>query len=133
MSSLPVIVLFFMLLGKYAPLIIHVEFSKVILFKLAPIVAANITVTVLAKDVIVKDEMVRLSSLQEKEFAKIVGISKECRGDNRRRLLDLGFVKGTEISIDLLSPLQNPKAYLVKGTSIALRNEQASKILIQKV
>ena len=54
------------------------------------------------------------------------------RGDNRRRLLDLGFVKGTEISIDLMSPLRNPKAYLVKGTSIALRNNQASKILIQK-
>lgn len=101
-------------------------------FKLAPIVAANITVAVLEKDVIVEDNMVRLSSLQENETAKILGISKECRGDNRRRLLDLGFVKGTEISIDLLSPLQNPKAYLVKGTSIALRNDQASKILIQK-
>ena len=101
-------------------------------FKLAPIVAANITVTLLEKDIIVEENTVRLSSLQEKEFAKIVGISKECRGDNRRRLLDLGFVKGTEISIDLMSPLQNPKAYLVKGTSIALRNDQASKILIQK-
>jgi len=101
-------------------------------FKLAPIVAANITVSILKKDVVIEDNMVRLSSLKENETAKIAGISKECRGDNRRRLLDLGFVKGTEISIDLLSPLQNPKAYLVKGTSIALRNDQASKILIQK-
>ena len=101
-------------------------------FKLAPIVAANITITLLEKDIIVEENTVRLSSLKENEFAKISGISKECRGDNRRRLLDLGFVKGTEISIDLISPLQNPKAYLVKGTSIALRNNQASKILIQK-
>ncbi|MDH3321601.1 MAG: ferrous iron transport protein A, partial [Flavobacteriaceae bacterium] len=101
-------------------------------FKLAPVVAANITVAVLEKDLVVEDNMVRLSSLQENEKAKILGISKECRGDSRRRLLDLGFVKGTEISIDLLSPLKNPKAYLVKGTSIALRNDQASKILIQK-
>ena len=101
-------------------------------FKLAPIVAANITVTLLEKDIIIEENTVRLSSLKENEFAKIAGISKECRGDNRRRLLDLGFVKGTEISIDLMSPLRNPKAYLVKGTSIALRNNQASKILIQK-
>jgi len=101
-------------------------------FKLAPIVAANITVAILEKDVVIEDNRFRLSSLKENEIAKIVGISKECRGDNRRRLLDLGFVKGTEISIDLLSPLRNPKAYLVKGTSIALRNYQASKILIQK-
>ena len=101
-------------------------------FKLAPIVASNITIELLEKDVKIEENKVRLSSLQEEDIAKIVGISKECRGENRRRLLDLGFVKGTEISIDLLSPLENPKAYLVKGTSIALRNDQASKILIQK-
>ena len=64
--------------------------------------------------------------------SRILGISKESRGDNRRRLLDLGFVKGTKISIDLISPMKNPIAYLVKGTSIALRKDQASKILIKK-
>lgn len=101
-------------------------------FILAPIVAANITVAVLEKDEIVEENMVRLSSLKENETARILGISKESRGDNRRRLLDLGFVKGTKISIDLISPMKNPIAYLVKGTSIALRKDQASKILIKK-
>lgn len=102
-------------------------------FKLAPIVAANITVVVLNEENIIEDNRSRLSSLNENETAKIIGISKECRGENRRRLLDLGFVKGADISIDLLSPLKNPKAYLIKGTSIALRNSQASHILIQKI
>ena len=101
-------------------------------FKLAPIVAANITVAVLEKDEVIEENIVRLSSLKENEVAHILGISKESRGDNRRRLLDLGFVKGTEISIDLVSPMKNPTAYLVKGTSIALRKDQASKILIKK-
>ncbi|MBN4085051.1 FeoA domain-containing protein [Flavobacteriaceae bacterium AH-315-B10] len=101
-------------------------------FKLAPIVAANITVEILEKDEVVEENVVRLSSLKKNEAAHILGISKESRGDNRRRLLDLGFVKGTEISIDLMSPMKNPIAYLVKGTSIALRNDQASKILIKK-
>jgi len=101
-------------------------------FKLAPVVASNITVDVFEKDVIIKEDMARLSSLKENETAKIVGISKECRGENRRRLLDLGFIKGTPIHIDLISPLQNPKAYLVKGSSIALRDDQAAKILIKK-
>ena len=101
-------------------------------FKLAPVVAASITVDVLEKDVLDEEDIVRLSSLKENETAKILGISKECRGDNRRRLLDLGFIKGTPIEIDLVSPLRNPKAYLVKQTSIALRNDQASKILIKK-
>lgn len=101
-------------------------------FKLAPIVAGNITIALLEKEVIHKENTMRLSSIKEGEIAKIVGISKESRGDGRRRLLDLGFVKGTEISIDLKSPLQNPVAYSVKGTSIALRNDQASMILIKK-
>ena len=67
---------------------------------------------VLEKEIIQEENTSRLSSLKENETAKIVGISKECRGENRRRLLDLGFVKGTPIKIDLMSPLSNPKAYL---------------------
>jgi len=101
-------------------------------FVLAPVVASNITVEVVQKEEIIEKDLVRLSSLQEGESAKVLGISKECRGESRRRLLDLGFVKGTSIKIELISPLKNPKAYLVKGTSIALRDNQASKILIKK-
>lgn len=101
-------------------------------FKLAPVVASNLTVEVFEKENIIEQDLVRLSSLKEEETARVLGISKECRGEARRRLLDLGFVKGTPISIDLISPLKNPKAYLIKGTSIALRDNQASKILIQK-
>ena len=102
-------------------------------FVLAPIVAANITVAELKKEVIIEEGTVRLSSLSDGEVGKIVGMSKECRGENRRRLLDLGFVNGTEIKIDLNSPMKNPVAYSVKGTSIALRRDQASKILINKL
>jgi len=53
-------------------------------FKLAPIVAANITVTLLEKDDVLEEKMVRLSSLKENEVAHILGISKESRGDSRR-------------------------------------------------
>ena len=101
-------------------------------FKLAPIVAANLTVAPIEKEIAIEDNIARLSSLQEHETAKIIGISRESRGESRRRLLDLGFVKGTEISIDLMNPLGEPNAYFVKGTSIALRKNQAAKILIKK-
>ena len=101
-------------------------------FILAPIVAANLTVSPIEKEVVIEDNIARLSSLKEDETAKIIGISRESRGESRRRLLDLGFVKGSEISIDLMNPLGEPNAYLVKGTSIALRKNQAAKILIKK-
>jgi DtxR family Mn-dependent transcriptional regulator len=102
-------------------------------FKLAPIVASNLTAAQIEKEITVEDNVARLSSLQEEETAEIIGISKESRGESRRRLLDLGFVKGSTIKIDLLNPLGEPHAYLIKGTSIALRKDQASKILIKKL
>jgi DtxR family Mn-dependent transcriptional regulator len=102
-------------------------------FKLAPIVATNLTVSPIEKQVTFEENLARLSGLTEHETAEIIGISKESRGESRRRLLDLGFVKGSKIKIDLLNPLGEPNAYLIKGTSIALRKDQASKILIKKI
>lgn len=46
----------------------------------------------------------------------------------RRRLLDLGFVKGAEIFVLQKSPLGDPVAYHVSGTTIALRSEESSQI-----
>lgn len=75
----------------------------------------------------------RLTSLKLGETAEIIGISEAYRGAGRRRLLDLGFVNGSTISIDLVSPMKNPVAYMVRGTSIALREDQAKYILIHKI
>lgn len=99
---------------------------------LAPIVAGNITLSELKKEESIPENTSRLSSLKVGESAKIIGISRECRGEIRRRLLDLGFVINTEIKIDMESPMQNPRAYFIRNTSIAIRNEQAKFILIEK-
>jgi len=99
---------------------------------LAPIVAANITMAELKNEEVSEKNISRLSSLKEGEKAIVVGISRECKGENRRRLLDLGIVMGTEISIDITSPLNDPKGYLIRDTVIAFRNDQANNILIEK-
>lgn len=49
---------------------------------------------------------------------------------NRRRLLDLGLVPGSMIEVIRRSPAGNPTAYLIKGTLIALRNDDARQILV---
>ena len=72
-----------------------------------------------------------LASLPETQ-ARIVGLSPACRGALRRRLLDLGFVKGSVVSIDMPSPMGNPIAYVVRGSAIALRHEQAKYVLVRK-
>ena len=72
----------------------------------------------------------RLTRISPEAQALIVGLSPSCRGALRRRLMDLGFVKGSSVSIDMKSPMGNPVAYVVRGTAIALRNDQARYILI---
>lgn len=53
-----------------------------------------------------------------------------CEGAERRRLMDLGILPGTEITVEMRSPLNDPTAYLVRGALIALRREQAQDIYI---
>ena len=74
-------------------------------------------------------ETFRLCHLQQHEKARIVGLSPACRGALRRRLLDLGFVRGSRVSVAMHSPMANPTAYVVRGTTIALRQDQARYIL----
>lgn len=51
-------------------------------------------------------------------------------GSERRRMLDLGLVRNTPVCPLFQSPSGDPIAYLIRGTVIALRNEDAQKILI---
>ncbi len=98
----------------------------------SPIVAANISIIPLNSDEVYEESAERLSSLKKNQEAEVIGISKECRGANRRRLLDLGILQGTKIQVDMESPLKDPIAYRVRNTSIALRNSLADLILIKK-
>ena len=72
----------------------------------------------------------RMSRLAEGQTAVVAGLSPSCRGALRRRLMDLGFVRGSRVSVGMRSPLGNPVAYVVRGTAIALRREQAHQIIV---
>ncbi len=100
--------------------------------KLSTVVASNIQVVLLSSKEFYEKGKIRLSSLIEGEYATVLGISTECRGANRRRLLDLGFIKGTLLTLEYMGPNQNPRAYRLRNTLIALRNDQADLILIEK-
>lgn len=56
--------------------------------------------------------------------------SLDISGSARQRLSDLGFVAGNRIVPVLKSPLGDPVAYLVMGSIIALRQEDAANIKI---
>jgi ferrous iron transport protein A len=47
---------------------------------------------------------------------------------NSSYLLELGFVPGEEIELISKSPFKGPYAFRIKGTTIALRYEEAQRI-----
>ncbi|PTQ84508.1 ferrous iron transport protein A [Trichococcus patagoniensis] len=49
----------------------------------------------------------------------------------QQRLMDLGFYPGGAVKLVLLSPKQDPKAYEVRGTVIAIRDEDAKYIQVK--
>lgn len=91
----------------------------------------NITVRPVEDPAAVQQSFKRLSALKPGERAHVVGISKACRGQQRRRLMDLGVVPGSVISAELRSVSGDPTAYQIRGALIALRNQQAEHIYIQ--
>lgn len=98
---------------------------------LAPRLAANISVTQVPESHVPDfPSAVRLSTLRPGQRARVLGLSRACRGAERRRLLDLGFVPGTVVRAEMVSPVGDPVAYRVRGTLIGLRAEQAGMIQV---
>jgi len=48
----------------------------------------------------------------------------------KRRLLDLGLVKNTTIKALYKSPLNDPTSYLIRGSVIALREDDTKNIFV---
>lgn len=72
----------------------------------------------------------RLTDLKPGESAIMKALDSKSK--IRRRLFDLGFLCGTPIKCLTQSPLGDPIAYIVRGTVIALRKEDAFCILIEE-
>ncbi len=98
---------------------------------LAPVLAENVSVNLLPEHRTgdrVDEEL--LSGLKPGGRTRVLGLSPACRGPERRRLLDLGFVPGTLVEFDMVSPAGDPTAYRVRGSVVALRHEQANLVRV---
>lgn len=75
-------------------------------------------------------DIVDLSQLPLNKNGKIKEI--KCEESIKRRMLDLGLVKGTNIVPVLVSPSKDPRAFWVRGSIIAIREEEAKCIKVEK-
>lgn len=99
---------------------------------LARALAGNLTVETIDDPGALDAGVITLDELAVNEAGAVVGISPACRGPQRRRLLDLGVVPGTEIRAVMRSAAGDPIAYDIRGALIALRREQAEWIRVRR-
>jgi len=73
----------------------------------------------------------RLSDLEVKGDCKILKIT----GDKsiKKRLLEMGFVKGTKIHVEKVAPLGDPMELVLKGYHLSLRRAEANDVYVEKL
>lgn len=75
--------------------------------------------------------MMRLSELKQGQTATVVRVGGN--GLLRRRILEMGLVKGTDIYVEKYAPLKDPLELVVKGFHISLRVEEAADIVVENL
>ena len=68
----------------------------------------------------------KLSELKTGEHGVVVRVSGH--GSFRKRILELGFIKGNVVKVILNAPLMDPIEYEIIGYKISLRREEAEMI-----
>jgi len=54
-------------------------------------------------------------------------------GKHQRRMLDMGFVPGAEVTVMRRASLGDPTEYRVKGTGIAMRHSDANSVMVEEM
>ena len=55
------------------------------------------------------------------------------RGHVRKRLMEMGLVKGAEIIVEKVAPLGDPVELVVKGYHLSLRKDEACNVIVEKL
>ncbi len=72
-----------------------------------------------------------LSEMKEGQTGIIVHVGGN--GALRRRVLEMGLTKGTEIYVEKYAPLKDPLELIIKGYHISLRVEEAANITVDRL
>ncbi len=70
-----------------------------------------------------------MSTLKEAKVGQTVTVKKLCgEGAVKRRIMDMGITKGTEVYIRKVAPLGDPIEITVRGYELSLRKADAENI-----
>ena len=75
--------------------------------------------------------MLDLSELKEGQTATVARVGGD--GPFRRRLLEMGFLRGTDVYVEKYAPLRDPIELILKGYHVSLRMDEAARIQVENV
>lgn len=78
----------------------------------------------------VKTTWLSLDGLKVGETANVVNVHGT--GAVRRRLLDMGLTRGTNLAVVKLAPFGDPVEIRVRGYELTLRKDEAALVLVEK-
>lgn len=73
---------------------------------------------------------IRLSALEPGAAARVVALDGDAA--TRRRLLEMGFLRGERLLIHKVAPLGDPVEIVIKGYHLSLRREEGACILVER-
>ena len=74
------------------------------------------------------NKLTTLNKLKINQSATVIEIAKN--SNLKRRFEDLGIIKGTTIKCEFKAPFNDPTAYLIKGCTIAIREDDSKYIRV---
>ncbi|SFB25703.1 FeoA family protein [Clostridium frigidicarnis] len=76
-------------------------------------------------------KLIGLNEVAVKSKAKVSEIAHESKV--RRRIMDMGITKGTEIIVEGKAPMGDPIEISVRGYNLSLRKSEAQHVLVEVI
>ena len=78
-----------------------------------------------------QEKLVPMTELGKNESGEVVKINTA--GLLRQRLMEMGLTTGINVKFLRRGAFGDPRSYLIRGTMIALRNDEASEIMVRRI
>ena len=75
--------------------------------------------------------LMRLHEAEINSKVKVVQIDPQSR--LRRRIMDMGITKGTEITVEGKAPMGDPIEFQIRGYNLSLRKNEAKDIIVEAI
>jgi ferrous iron transport protein A len=76
-------------------------------------------------------QLTHLSDLEPGQEATVLQV--KAQGPVRRRLLEMGFIRGAHLRVEKLAPLGDPMELVIKGYHLSLRREEGCCIVVSRL